>query len=208
MRIRSRDGLSLEASIHEPIQSVAGVVLCHPHPKFGGTMEAPLILALADALISANLAVIRFNFRGVGESEGEPSTGEAEVADALGAMDALGEAVGDVPIAVAGWSFGGSVAIRTAAAEERLRACTAIAPAVVPRDGVSAGLPSPNELRIQIPLLIVVGANDENVSPEACRTWAEGSGARFELMPGANHFFWAKYDELTKMVTEFLTEVL
>jgi alpha/beta superfamily hydrolase len=208
MKIQSRDGLTLEASIHELADVAAGVVFCHPHPKFGGTMQAPLLLALTEAMLASGIAVIRFNFRGVGESEGEPSGGEAEVADALGAMDALGDVIGNAPLAVAGWSFGGAVAIRAAAAEDRLRACAAIAPPVTPREGITAGLPSPGELRVQKPLLIVVGANDENVSPEACRAWAEGSGARFELMPGANHFFWAKYDELAKTVTKFLAEVL
>jgi alpha/beta superfamily hydrolase len=208
MKIRSRDGLNLEASIHKPAEPTAGVVFCHPHPQFGGTMEAPLLLALTDAMVEAKLAVMRFNFRGVGQSEGESGTGEAEVADALGATDALREELGEVPLAVAGWSFGGAVAIRAAAADERLRACIAIAPAVTSREGITSGLPPPEELRVKGPLLIVVGANDENVSPGACRDWAEGSGARFELMPGANHFFWAKYDDLAKMVTGFLSEVL
>jgi alpha/beta superfamily hydrolase len=208
MNIRSRDGLTLEASIDEPPHVTAGVVLCHPHPNFGGTMNAPLLSTLAEAMVAAGLAVVRFNFRGVGRSEGQASGGESEVADALGAMDALGEAFGGVPLSIVGWSFGGAVAIRTAAAEQLLRACAAIAPALTAREGITAGLPSPEELRVQVPLLIVVGANDQNVSPEACRAWAEGSGARFELMPGANHFFWAKYEELSKTVTEFLTEVL
>jgi alpha/beta superfamily hydrolase len=208
MRIRSRDGLNLEASIHKPGEPTAGVVFCHPHPQFGGTMEAPLLLALTEAMVAAKLAVIRFNFRGVGESEGESGSGEAEVADALGAMDALSEAIGSLPLAIAGWSFGAAVAIRTAAADKRLRACVAIAPAVTAHEGITAGLPPPNELRLQVPLLIVVGANDQNVSPDACRVWAEGAGARFEIMPGANHFFWAKYEDLAKTVTDWLRDVL
>ena len=208
MKIRSRDGFNLEASIHEAADPIAGVVFCHPHPQFGGTMDAPLVLALTDAMVAANLAVIRFNFRGVGQSEGESGTGEAEVADALGAMDALRETLGEAPLGLAGWSFGGAVAIRAAAADELWRACVAIAPAVAPRAGITSGLPSPEELRVKVPLLIVVGANDQNVSPDACRDWANGAGARFEVMPGANHFFWAKYDDLAKTVCEFFIEVL
>lgn len=208
MKIQSRDGLDLEASIHEPSEPTAGVVFCHPHPRFGGTMEAPLLVALTEAMVAANMTVIRFNFRGVGRSEGESGTGEAEVADALGAIDALRETLAEVPLAIAGWSFGGAVAIRAAAVDERLRACVGIAPAVTPREGITGRLPFPEELRVQVPLLIVVGANDQNVSPDACRAWAEASGARFETMAGANHFFWAKYDDLAVTVIDWLKTVL
>src|SRR5688500_2919200 len=87
LTIRSRDGLTLEAAFDgEPAAGV--VVFCHPHPRFGGTMDAPLLIALRDDLVGRGFAVLRFNFRGVGASEGTSGLGEEEVADALGAVAA------------------------------------------------------------------------------------------------------------------------
>jgi alpha/beta superfamily hydrolase len=202
---RSLDGLSLEAAIDGPDDPAAVLVLCHPHPKMGGTMEAPLLLALVDALVSRGWAVLRFNFRGIGASEGESSTGEAEVADARGAVELARERFGDAPVAIAGWSFGAAVAVRTAAADPDLAACVAIAPAVKPREGITAGLPGSPGLRLTMPVLLICGANDHLVEPGDCESWAaEVAGSSVDVVAGANHFFWGKYDALAKRVVEFL----
>lgn len=171
-------------------------------------MNAPLMVALRDHLVGVGWAVLRFNFRGVGRSEGRPSTGEDEVADAGGALDFAARHLPGSPIALAGWSFGAAVAIRLAAQEE-IAGCVAIAPPVNPRPGVSSGLPGANTLRIQAPLLVVCGANDEVVSPADVRRWAESvRSARYVEISGANHFFWAKYDALANTVAEFLQTTL
>ncbi|HEX2050233.1 MAG TPA: alpha/beta hydrolase, partial [Actinomycetota bacterium] len=116
--LRSDDGLALEAAIDEPGRPpVAAVVVCHPHPRMGGTMDAPLLLALRDALVARSWAVLRFNFRGVGASEGEASDGIAEVADARGALAEARRRWPDAPLALAGWSFGAAVAVRAEAGD-------------------------------------------------------------------------------------------
>ncbi|MFN2587137.1 MAG: alpha/beta hydrolase [Actinomycetota bacterium] len=208
LTIRSRDGLSLEAELDAPDEPKAALVLCHPHPQMGGTMNAPLLLALRDEMVRRDWAVLRFNFRGIGGSAGSPSTGIEEVADAAGAADVAAERFPSLPRAVAGWSFGGAVAVRLAAAEPGLAACVAIAPAVTEKPGVAAGLPPADELGLSLPLLVVVGANDRQVSPDACAAWGEGAGARVERLAGANHFFWGKYDGLSEMVGSWLDERL
>ncbi|HEY7875281.1 MAG TPA: alpha/beta fold hydrolase [Actinomycetota bacterium] len=205
IQLRSLDGLSLEAALDGPPDPAAALVLCHPHPRMGGTMEAPLLLALVDELVPHGWAVLRFNFRGIGASEGEPSTGEDEVADAHGAIGLARERFGDVPVAIAGWSFGAAVAVRTVAAEPGLAACVAIAPAVKPREGITAGLPDAAGLRVTVPLLLICGANDHLVGHDDCTTWAsEVAGAEVAVMAGANHFFWGKYDDLAQRVRTFL----
>jgi alpha/beta superfamily hydrolase len=151
---------------------------------------------------------LRFNFRGVGGSEGEPTTGIEEVADAHGAVDLVRERFPEVPVAIAGWSFGGAVAIKTAAERDDLSACVAIAPAVKEKPGVTAGLPPPEDLELEIPLLVVVGANDDLTLPTDCKAWAERAGTSYVEIPAANHFFWAKYEQLTAAVAEFLEEVV
>lgn len=183
------------------------MVLCHPHPRMGGTMDAPLLLALRDALTGRGWAIVRFNFRGVGASEGSPSTGEQETADAGGAVDFLRRRVGDLPMAIAGWSFGAAVALRVAAVEPDIAACVAIAPAVRPKPGITAGLPA--DLTVQCPVLVICGANDAVSSPQDCKSFAAGlSDGRYVEVPGANHFFWAKYDDLAGEVTNFLDDVI
>ncbi|MGH2729662.1 MAG: alpha/beta hydrolase [Actinomycetota bacterium] len=205
--LASRDGLALEAEFDAPADARAALVLCHPHPRLGGTMDAPLLIALRDALTAGGWAVLRFNFRGVGASEGTPSTGEQETADAAGALDFLRRRSTDLPTAIAGWSFGASVALRVAATEPELAACVAIAPAVNPKPEITSGLPA--DLRVEVPVLVVCGSNDELVAPANCSVLADRlPNARYIELPGANHFFWAKYDDLAKTVTSFLDELV
>ena len=200
--IRSADGLSLEGALDDPGDATTSLVLCHPHPKMGGTMNAPLLLTLRDALLAEKWRVVRFNFRGIGGSEGTPGIGDDEINDAIGALT-YARGLGD-PVAIAGWSFGAAVAIRVAAQDEVI-ACGAIAPAIDPREGVTAGV---GDAAPQVPTLVVVGENDAQVDPESCRRWADNvPSARFKEVPGANHFFWAKYDNLARVVIDFLNEV-
>lgn len=197
---RSRDDLSIEAELDGSPDAQAGLVLCHPHPKMGGTMNAPLLLAIRDELVARDWSVLRFNFRGIGNSEGTSSTGEAEVADARGAVATM--RAHSIPIAIAGWSFGAAVAIRTAAPEDDLIGCVAIAPAIDEKPEVTEGVPA--DISLSIPTLVVVGANDEQISVPRCREWAEQQGATFKEVPGGNHFFWAKYDDVSALIADWL----
>jgi alpha/beta superfamily hydrolase len=205
----STDGLRLEGALDAPDDPHAALVLCHPHPRMGGTMNAPLLGALRDELVRRRWAVLRFNFRGIGGSQGEPSLGEDEVADALGAVAVARDRVRGRPIGIAGWSFGGAVAIRAAVADDSLAGCVAIAPAVTRRDEVAAGLPPASELDLGVPLLVVCGARDEVVKPDECRAWIQPvEAATYIELQGANHFFWGRYDDLATTVTEWLDELL
>jgi alpha/beta superfamily hydrolase len=173
----------------------------------GGTMNAPLLLALRDRLVSEGWAVLRFNFRGIGSSEGSSSDGIAEVADAEGAVAVARERWPSLPVAIGGWSFGAAVAIRVATRDEGLAACVTVAPAIVPRPGITAGVPAADETQVRCPVLVVCGANDKQVSPADCRAWAESvEGADYVEVPGANHFFWGKYDQLADIVSTWLNE--
>jgi len=170
-------------------------------------MNAPLLLAVRDELVERGWAVLRFNFRGIGSSEGESSVGIDEVADAEGAVELAHARFPDLPVAIAGWSFGGAVALRAASRHPELKACVTIAPAVVPKPQVTAGAPTPDDFSYGGPVLVVCGANDDQVSPADCSRWAAEAGATYEEMPGANHFFWAKYEPLALTVADFLEQV-
>ena len=202
--LRSTDGLELEAELWIADEPRAGLVFCHPHPQMGGTMNAPLLVAISEELVQRNWNVLRFNFRGIGDSEGEPSTGSAEIADAEGAVKFMRARFPDLPVAVAGWSFGAAVATRVAAADSGLAALVAIAPAVKEKPGVTDGLPPADGIGLTIPALVVCAGNDDLVDVDDCRSWAETAQTEFRAIPGANHFFWNKYEKLAGVVAEFL----
>jgi uncharacterized protein len=205
----SVDGLRLEGELDVPRKARATVVVCHAHPRMQGTMRSPLLLALRDEGLDRRLAILRFNFRGVGESEGEFGEGVAEVGDVAGALAFVRNRIPDLPVGLAGWSFGGAVAVRVAAKDRDVGACAAIAPSVKARPGISVGLPGEVAREVGAPLLIVCGSNDDIVLPEDCRELAEEApNARYEEVKAANHFFWAKYEVLTATVGSFLEDAL
>lgn len=207
-RFASEDGFTLEAEIDLPDHPRGALLVCHAHPGMQGTMRSPLLLALRDEVVRRNLAVLRFNFRGVGGSEGQFGDGIDEVADATGALAHLRSRVGDIPTAVAGWSFGAAVAVRLAARSRDLACCAAIAPATEAKPGVSAGLPPAAELGVDVPLLVVVGSNDEHTPPDRCKEWAADAGATYVEIKAANHFFWARYEQVVATVADFIDDHL
>ena len=110
MRFAAPDGVRLEGRLRVADRTRA-VVLCHPHPLYGGSMLTPVILTAERAFQEAGYTTLAFNFRGVGGSEGTHGDGHAEVADVTGALDFVAEAAGGAPSlqAVAGYSFGSAV---------------------------------------------------------------------------------------------------
>lgn len=200
--LETKDGLKLEAELDVPERVRAVLVLCHPHPKMGGTMDAPLLLALRDELMGRGWAVLRFNFRGIGASGGEASTGIEEQKDARAAIEEARRRWPREPVAVAGWSFGAAVAVRVAQDDPSLAACLAIAPAVKEKPDITAGLPERAQLKM--PVLFIVGENDDLVPPADCMAWTEANGGATRTMPGANHFFWGKYEPLAREASDFL----
>ena len=209
LTIATRDGLSLEAHAEGAPEASATLVVCHPHPDMGGTMNAPLLLALCAAMAGRGWATLRFNFRGVGRSTGRRTLGETEVLDAQAAVAwARAERPG-VPVALAGWSFGAGVAVRVAAEDDSLLACVAIAPSIGGRPGVTAPLPPAHDLDLGVPLLFVCGANDEVTPTDPARRWiSEVDHGELVELPAANHFFWGRYEGLSATVAEWLEERL
>jgi uncharacterized protein len=125
----SSDGLRIEGRLAKASADRA-VVLCHPHPLFGGSMLTPVIMRAEQAFQEAGYTTLAFNFRGVGQSEGSYGEGRAEVADAIGALGFLEEALGARPqfMAVAGYSFGSYVGAMAAATDPRVGFYLGIAP--------------------------------------------------------------------------------
>lgn len=129
IRFPSSDGFQLEGRLVRADPGRA-VVLCHPHPLYGGSMLTPVIMTAEQAFMEAGYTTLAFNFRGVGGSEGSFGEGRAEVADVTGALDFVAETLDGTPPAqvVAGYSFGSVVGGRVAAADPRVRLYLGIAP--------------------------------------------------------------------------------
>ena len=111
---------SLEAIVREPDAPVAAAVICHPHPLGGGTMNNNVVYRLAKALVDGGVAALRFNFRGVGASTGTHAQGVGEEDDARAALDWLHARHPDLPIWMAGFSFGARVGLSVGAADPRV----------------------------------------------------------------------------------------
>jgi alpha/beta superfamily hydrolase len=182
-----RPGVVLEARAAVPPAAAAGVVICHPHPLYGGDMDNPFVTLAAAACQRAGLATLRFNFRGVGRSTGSHDLGPGEQADAGAALDHLaGLLPAQAPLALAGYSFGSVVAAAVAAGGRPLAGLALVAPPVA--GGGLEGLGPPAALRG--PLLVVVGSDDP-YCPAAGLERLAGTlpGAAVRVIEGADHFF-------------------
>lgn len=125
-------GIKLEGLFYgvEAQGPVPAVVVCHPHPLHGGSMHNNVTYAIADVLVGSGIAALLFNFRGVGRSQGSYGGGTAEQEDIGAAIDwlALGQGVDVGRAGLAGYSFGGGVALPVACADERVRCIALISP--------------------------------------------------------------------------------
>jgi hypothetical protein len=106
---------SLEGILREATSAVAAAVVCHPHPRGGGTMNNNVVYRAAKALVAGGVTTLRFNFRGVGASTGAYADGVGEEDDVRAAVDYLREQAPGLPIWIAGFSFGARVGLTVGA---------------------------------------------------------------------------------------------
>ncbi|SMC16920.1 hypothetical protein SAMN02746041_00191 [Desulfacinum hydrothermale DSM 13146] len=177
------------------------VVLCHPHPLYGGAMDTPLLLALERLYGEMGWGTVRFNFRGVGRSTGAYGGGDGEAEDVLAVCRYLAQR-GCVQVHLAGYSFGAWVALKACAAGLDPAALVLVSPAVTFLDFRSLSLPDR-------PSLVIVGDQDTFAVVDQVRSWHERSRprnavCRLEVVPGCDHFYWGKEGEVTSRVRAFL----
>ena len=180
------DGPSLEARVHAPSGAVRAVVLCHPHPLYGGSMHSPVPLAIAKQLsdkASDRVAWARFNFRGVGKSEGAYDHGRGEVEDARAVIEHVRRAAPAVPVAVCGHSFGSWAGLRAAAAVPAVDRVLLIAPSVRFLEFQD------DAVRFDGKKTIFVGSEDELCDVAEARALADELGADLRVFEGFDHHF-------------------
>lgn len=176
-----------------PVSSLA--VVCHPHPQHGGTLDNKVVYTLTRWLADRGALTVRFNFRGIGRSEGAFDHGQGEQADLAAVVAWLrAEAPGSLPLILAGFSFGSFIAAAQATALHASNLIS-IAPPVQRFDFSRFPLP-------RCPWTIVMGDADEVVDPQSVFDWAETlpANARLLRMAGAGHYFHGRLVELRELL--------
>jgi alpha/beta superfamily hydrolase len=172
-----------------------GAVFAHPHPLHGGTLHNKVVYRATKVLASAGWETLRFNFRGVGGSEGLHDGGRGEAGDFRAAMDEVERRVG-LPILAGGFSFGSAVVLRAIRGDARVSAYLGVG---LPVANVSiADTPRPS-----VPALFVVGEKDTFGPPDGLREFVGDSG-EIVVIPGADHFFAGHLDALEAAIRVFL----
>ena len=197
---RSGD-LSLEGLLANPGGNAPAAVVCHPHPLYGGSMFNNVVDAILAAMWQAGYATLRFNFRGVGASEGEHGGGPGEVDDAVAAMAFLlaQPGVRKEGAVMAGYSFGAMVAVSAGYARAEIARIIAVAMPLAMADAhIPAGASKP---------ILLVSGDRDSYSPVAglqALTSKIGAAARLEIIAGADHFFVGCEAELSRAIAAAL----
>jgi alpha/beta superfamily hydrolase len=192
--------LEAEATMRE---GAPGVVVCHPHPAFGGRMDTPLVIALDEAISARGFSTVRFNFRGMGNSGGKPTGGTHEHEDVRLVARWMRERARKV--ALVGYSFGALMAMKAIADGEDAFAFAAV------------GFPTTilNEERVPdveralatgIPWLFLQGDRDQFCELERVRGW-QRPNVELQTLDGEGHFF-TNEDAVAERVAAFLARWL
>jgi alpha/beta superfamily hydrolase len=193
----------IEAILKEPEGPInRAAIVCHPHPLFGGTMHNKVVFRIARAFQDQGFAVLRFNFRGTGRSEGEHDHGLGEQGDLLAAMNFVIDKYHDAEIWLAGFSFGSAVMLHGAACDARVKAFVAVGVPVSKYDFADvANCPKPK--------LFVQGALDQFGSAEDLKILFASldDPKQLKIVEDADHFFEGRLSELVNAVTVFIAGV-
>jgi len=179
---------------------VGAAVICHPHPQHGGTMHNKVAHTLARSFVRLGFAALRFNFRGTEGSSGSYDNGVGELDDALAAIDWLAQQHPQLPLWLGGFSFGAAIAIK-AALERPVAGLVSVAPAVYRfADGL--------EKQPECPWLVIQGDEDELVEIDETISWFNDllPGPELLVLPGAEHFFHGRLNDLRTAVMEFIEQ--
>ena len=182
----------LEVVINRPAGTPRGIALiAHPHPLFGGTLDNKVAQTLASTFAELDCVALRMNFRGVGQSEGKHDEGNGETDDMLFLAEYAKREFAELPIFLAGFSFGGFVQTRVATKLE-VRKLVLIAPAAGRFDVAE----------VKPDTLVVHGELDETVPLQAIMDWARPQNLPIVVIPGADHFFHKRLHLIKQLVVQ------
>ena len=185
---------AIEAARDAAPEARGVAVIAHPHPLFGGTMDNKVVQTLARAFVAQGWTAVRFNFRGVGRSEGVHDEGRGELDDLLAVVQALAPAG---QLCLAGFSFGAFVTSHAAA---RLHASRAIERLVLVGTAASRFTVAPIAPELHARTLVVHGEADDTVPLAAVMDWARPQVLPVTVVPGGGHFFHGQLPLLKDLV--------
>ena len=175
---------ALEVAIDRPTDAAQGVaVIAHPHPLHGGTMTNKVVQTLARAFVLAGWTAVRFNFRGVGRSEGAYDEGRGELQDLLAVVQAQAP---EGPLCLAGFSFGAFV---TSHAVAQLHPQRELRRVVLVGAAASRFVVAPLAPELHLHSLVIHGEQDDTVPLAAVMDWARPQALPVLVVPGGGHFF-------------------
>ncbi len=189
----------LEALLEEPAEPRFAAVVCHPHPRFGGTMHTHAVYRLARALRTSGGTTLRFNYRGVGRSAGAYDQGRGEADDTRAALEALAAGHPGLPLYAAGFSFGAWMATLAGGRDPRVRGLLLAGVALRAVD-LDLARDAADLRGVEKPVAVIQAADDQLGPPvELARELAGSRGPRrVEIVPGATHLFTEDLDALER----------
>lgn len=191
--------LTLEGWLATPAQAETAVVICHPHPQYGGDMDNDVVTTLAGHLQRAGIATLRFNFRGTGKSEGRYDNGIGETDDARAATALLRSEASGARIVLAGYSFGAMIALMAGHDAAEIDRLIAIAPPLAMMD--ASFLRSSTKSK-----LFLLGDRDQYcpfATLEQFVATIAGTN-RVQRLAGADHFLQGADSTIGRSAVEFL----
>jgi uncharacterized protein len=204
MTFTTGDGIELEGELRLPDETSRGsAVICHAHPRHGGSKDHPVLWAIRNELAGRRgFATLGFNFRGIMGSAGEFGGGHHEIGDVRAAIGAVREHA-DGPTLVVGWSFGANVALREAFDDERVAALALVGLPLRPGDVKLPPLPSTEEMRqLGRPLLLLAGEDDEYCPPDELRAYGDDV-AEVAIVDDVDHYLARKEREAAAILGDF-----
>ncbi len=204
---KTTKGFRLEGIISFPPGSdhCPGVIICHPHPEYGGDLNNNVVTAVANSVVENGFVALRFNFRGVGRSGGNYDNEIGEIEDVQGAIDFLAgtDILKVEKIYLVGYSFGAWVGLRAALKEEKVKAIVGISP---PTSIFDFGF----LLGSRLPKLIIFGSSDPFCPHETTASLFSSllEPKQMKVIPGADHFLLGREKELAELVSGFLNSFL
>ncbi|HBZ07675.1 MULTISPECIES: alpha/beta hydrolase [Massilia] len=187
----------MECLLDLPEEAPRGIALvAHPHPLYGGTMENKVTQTLARTFVTLGYATARFNFRGVGESEGEHDRGHGEVDDMQVMLEHMQEQYPGLPVALSGFSFGtfvqAQLQARLAAEGKSIQRMVLV--------GTAAGKwPMPS---VPEDTILIHGEQDDTITLQMVFDWARPLEIPVIVIPGADHFFHRRLNPIKNLVIQ------
>ena len=195
----------IEGRYHQSEQQGAPVVMVlHPHPLYGGTMNNKIVYRLYHIFVQNGFSVLRFNFRGVGKSQGKYDEGIGELTDAATALDWLQTQNPDAPTCwVSGFSFGAWISLQLLMRRPEIEGFVAVSP---PANLYDFSFLSP----CPAAGIITQGSKDDVVQEETVSKLATklGQQVKYSVIPGADHYYRGVEEEMGNVVNDYVAQRL